>query len=165
MAARERADLERKAQYIHAMHDEDGTRIIVTMFADGAEMLLRADTSYNDNTYKRTAGDWKEWEVVVWNAQLERRVTVARIYCTHETREAFAKMWKCLWDTAERLTGERVKFHFFRRAAAIHIPGLRLDSVGPSFVRYLRMVTPGLSFAGQVARKPQRKQFRSGSCR
>ncbi|KAL1694681.1 hypothetical protein GGG16DRAFT_100370 [Schizophyllum commune] len=88
---REREDLKEEDRYIHVMHDEGDTRIIVTMLK---------------------AGEWKEWEVVVWDARLERRVTVARIYCERETRVAFKRMWKYLWDTVERLTGERVKFHF-----------------------------------------------------
>ena len=55
------------------MHDEGDTRIIVTMLKAGALLLSRADVSFNDNTYNRTAGEWKEWEVVVWDARLERR--------------------------------------------------------------------------------------------
>ena len=73
MAQREREDLKEEDRYIHVMHDEGDTRIIVTMLKAGALLLLRADVSFNDNTYKRTAGEWKEWEVVVWDARLERR--------------------------------------------------------------------------------------------
>jgi hypothetical protein len=40
-------------------------------------------------------------------------VCVARLYCTHETREAFERMWAALWDTVERITGKRVKFKPF----------------------------------------------------
>lgn len=39
-------------------------------------------------------------------------MTVARIYCTHETREAFRRMWAGLWDTIETVTGKPVQFKF-----------------------------------------------------
>ncbi|EDR10659.1 uncharacterized protein LACBIDRAFT_325471 [Laccaria bicolor S238N-H82] len=66
-------------------------------------------------------GKWKEWEVIVWDKQLNMSlhirvfalgVTVAHIYCTHETWAAFLKMWSGLWDTIEKVTGKFVHFRF-----------------------------------------------------
>lgn len=39
-------------------------------------------------------------------------MTIARLYCTHETREAFRRMWTGLWDTFEQVTGKKVLFKF-----------------------------------------------------
>lgn len=38
-----------------------------------AELLHGAQTTLHDNTYKGVSGDWKEWEVVVWDARLNKR--------------------------------------------------------------------------------------------
>ncbi|KAL1740943.1 hypothetical protein HDZ31DRAFT_10854, partial [Schizophyllum fasciatum] len=59
-------------------------------------------------------------------------VTVARIYCERETRVAFAKMWKYLWDTVERLTGEPMKFHFLDGTGikAIIVDGCKRQAEG-----------------------------------
>ncbi|TEB22853.1 hypothetical protein FA13DRAFT_1715806, partial [Coprinellus micaceus] len=65
-----------------------------------AELIHDAEYTVHDNTYQRTAGAlWKEWEVVVWCLRLSKRVTVARIYATRETRIAFSTMFQALWDT------------------------------------------------------------------
>ena len=40
------------------------------------------------------------------------RVTVVRIYCTHETWAAFLQMWSGLWDTIEKVTGKFVHIRF-----------------------------------------------------
>jgi hypothetical protein len=39
-------------------------------------------------------------------------VTIARIYLTHKTREAFKKAFKYLWDTFTLITGCKVCFKF-----------------------------------------------------
>ena len=46
-------------------------------------------------------------------------ITIARIYCTHETREAYEMVWSGLWDTIARVTGQPMRFHF------LHGQGLR----------------------------------------
>ncbi|KAK0440373.1 hypothetical protein EV421DRAFT_1905514 [Armillaria borealis] len=53
---------------------------------------------------------WKEWEVIVWNSQLNRRVTVAWLYMDRETRSAFCLVWQLLWDTVKRITHHEVRF-------------------------------------------------------
>ena len=80
--------------------------MIITMLPSLAALIHTADSTLHDNTYKRVYGKWKEWEVVIWDKQLNMSkfilfttgphiwifalgVTVARIYCTHETRAAF----------------------------------------------------------------------------
>ena len=45
--------------------------------------------------------------------------TIARIYCTRKTRDAFCRMWSGLWNTIEKVTGQPVLFKF------LHSSGLR----------------------------------------
>jgi hypothetical protein len=129
---RDQQNLPPEKRYVHQVSSEDGTDVIVTMLPGLARLIHHADMTLHNNTYKRAHGIWKEWEVVLWNSQLNMcmpftpfchcyvfesnlqaiGVTVAHIYSTHETREAFRQMWKALWDTVERVTKEKVKFKF-----------------------------------------------------
>jgi hypothetical protein len=65
-------------------------------------------------------------------------VTVARVYCTHETREAFQRMFTALWDTTGRVTGKPVKFKFIHGAGlrAILVDGCKpqIDGCGDDLV-------------------------------
>ncbi|KAJ3491080.1 hypothetical protein NLJ89_g11374 [Agrocybe chaxingu] len=99
-------------RYIHEISSQDGTDLIITMLAGLVERVHDADATLHDNTYKRVHGDWKEWEVVIWDKKLNMRLTVARIYSNHETRSAFSRMWTGFWDTVERVTGKPFLFKF-----------------------------------------------------
>ncbi|KAE9386168.1 hypothetical protein BT96DRAFT_949317 [Gymnopus androsaceus JB14] len=58
------------ARYIQKIlsTSSDTGNIIVLMLPGLAELLHEAQTTLHDNTYKGVSGDWKEWEVVVWDA-------------------------------------------------------------------------------------------------
>jgi hypothetical protein len=125
--------------YIHKIISETGqeTRmhIVFTLVPALAARVHNADYTVHDFTYKRVWGDWKEWEVVIWDNRLSKRasdasvyfpfstssltkcydylgVTVARIYCTRETRLAFATMFRELWKLIEKVTGKPMRFKF-----------------------------------------------------
>ncbi|KAK0466054.1 uncharacterized protein EV420DRAFT_1636650 [Desarmillaria tabescens] len=84
-----------------------------TVEPDLAELIHSALTTLHDNTYKRVKGSaWKEWEVVVWDS---RRVTVARIYMTRETCEAFSAVWTYFFDVVKWVTGCPVLVKFLHR--------------------------------------------------
>ena len=98
-----------------------------------AERIHSARETFHDFTYKRVQGSWKEWEVVIWDEAINRRkysqisylfnrltsnhsgLTVARIYGQYETRTAYHRMWKLLWDTVGKATGRPVKFKPFSK--------------------------------------------------
>ncbi|PBK62050.1 hypothetical protein ARMSODRAFT_1025177 [Armillaria solidipes] len=108
-------ELPAEKRYIHEIHisdpESDAGNVIVTMFAELAELFHRARTTLHDNTYKHIQDPkWKEWEVVVWNSRLNRRMTVARLYMDRETRSAFRLVWRLLWDTVKRITHREVRF-------------------------------------------------------
>lgn len=66
-------DLPLEKRYIHQIGTKDGVDIIVTMLAGLAERVHLANATLHDNTYKRVFGDWKEWEVVIWDKRLNTR--------------------------------------------------------------------------------------------
>ncbi|KDQ61129.1 hypothetical protein JAAARDRAFT_191240 [Jaapia argillacea MUCL 33604] len=111
--------LPQEEQYIHEIYSSDGMDLIITMLPNLAAKLHHARCSLHDNTYKRLHGGWKEWEVVIWDDRLNMRLTIARLYCTRETHDAYLRMWSSLWDTIGKVTGNAVKFKF------IHGSGLR----------------------------------------
>ncbi|KAF9552496.1 hypothetical protein CPC08DRAFT_728578 [Agrocybe pediades] len=119
-------ELPLKDRYIHSI-SVDGFNMIVTMVPGLADRIHLATSTLHDNTYKRVYGDWKEWEVVIWDYALNMRVTVARVYCTQETREAFEKLWTSFWDIVEKVTGKPVQFKFMDGAglAAIIVDGCK----------------------------------------
>lgn len=57
-------------QYIHEVQSRDGVNMVVTMLPSLADRVHAADASLHDNTYKRLFGEWKEWEVVIWDKRL-----------------------------------------------------------------------------------------------
>ncbi|KAJ7912720.1 hypothetical protein B0H13DRAFT_1488514, partial [Mycena leptocephala] len=106
-------------RYIQSLTSENGIEVILTMLPFLAGRLHAAKASLHDNTYARVHGQWKEWEVVIWDDKVDFRVTIARIYSKHETEEVFGRMWTALWDTIHRVTSVEVKFKY------IHGEGLR----------------------------------------
>ncbi|EDR04794.1 uncharacterized protein LACBIDRAFT_330283 [Laccaria bicolor S238N-H82] len=131
-----------EARYIHEVSSRDGVDLIITMLPSLAARIHSARATLHDNTYKHVFGKWKEWEVVVWDSRLNMRVTVARIYCTHETREAFRSMWTGLWDTVEMVTKKKVEFKFIdgRGLSAILVDGCKpqVNACGDDLVKRIQ---------------------------
>ncbi|KAJ7765293.1 hypothetical protein B0H16DRAFT_1310196 [Mycena metata] len=104
--------LPREKQYIWRVTSEYREELIITMLPYLANLIHRVKVSLHDNTYARVHGEWKEWEVVIWDDRCNIRVTIGRIYSKHETYEVFKKMWPGLFETIARVTGSEVKFKF-----------------------------------------------------
>ncbi|KAI0356054.1 hypothetical protein OH77DRAFT_1538515 [Trametes cingulata] len=103
-----------KDRYIHAFDVKDGVPVIVTLLPELAKRIHDAKATLHDNTYKRVAGkDWKEWEVVIWLEDIDMRITVARVYCTRERREDFARIWTLFFNAVDHATGAHVSFKAF----------------------------------------------------
>lgn len=129
-------------QYIHYSAIEHGIPLVVTFRTGLAQRIHAAREIFHDFTYKRVHGQWKEWEVVIWDEatdchdscvhcrmrccahrseyflllliiQSALGITVAHIYGQLETREAYHHMWSLLWDTVGHATKELVKFKPF----------------------------------------------------
>ena len=64
-------DLPMEKQYIHRISDTAGIQLVVTMLPHLTAKMHTVRASLHDNTYKRTFGKWKEWEVVVWDDCLD----------------------------------------------------------------------------------------------
>ncbi|KAJ2919368.1 hypothetical protein MD484_g1015, partial [Candolleomyces efflorescens] len=98
--------------YIHEVVRTAEIQLVVTLIPELAARIHDADYTTHDCTYKRVWNDWKEWEVVIWDKRLSKRLTIARLYTTRETRHAFALMFKKLWETIATVTGKPVRFKF-----------------------------------------------------
>jgi hypothetical protein len=76
----EEPKLPKSDQYIHGFLSEpaedsgigDQVEVIVTMLPDLAKLIHHVHATLHDNTYKRVAGDFNEWEVVIWEASITR---------------------------------------------------------------------------------------------
>ncbi|KAF9032434.1 hypothetical protein BJ165DRAFT_1568600 [Panaeolus papilionaceus] len=125
--------LPKEQRYIHEMlSTHDGVQIVITMLSSLAARIHDADSTLHDTTYKRCYGEWKEWEVVIWDKRLNMRLTVARIYSTRETRKAFEQMWAGFWSTVERVTGQPLKMKFIDGTGlrAILVDGCKVQVEG-----------------------------------
>jgi hypothetical protein len=60
-------------RYIHEVSSRDNIDVVITMLPNLARLIHKAKASLHDNTYKRTHGIWKEWEVVIWCDRLNMR--------------------------------------------------------------------------------------------
>jgi len=62
-----------KERYIHSiMTTAHGGLLIFTFFSDLLALIHSALTIQVDTTFKRTAGDINEWEIVIWYRELQR---------------------------------------------------------------------------------------------
>jgi hypothetical protein len=60
-------------RYIHSIiTTEHGGVLIFTFFSNLLALIHSALTIQVDTTFKRTAGDIKEWEIVIWYRELQR---------------------------------------------------------------------------------------------
>lgn len=69
-------NLPKDKQYIQEISSHaNGVHVIITMLPALAERIHSADSTQHDNTYKRVYGEWKEWEVVIWDKKLNSRTS------------------------------------------------------------------------------------------
>ena len=63
-------NLPAEARYIHEVSSHDGVDLIITMLPFLAAHIHSASATLHNNKYKCVFGEWKEWEVVVWDSKL-----------------------------------------------------------------------------------------------
>ncbi|KAJ6496154.1 hypothetical protein C8R45DRAFT_1094409 [Mycena sanguinolenta] len=103
------AQLHKSQRYIHTAMSKNGFRLVVTMHPTLA-MLLHKILSLNiDFTFKRVEGNMNEWEVVGFVDSVEKRFTLASLYCDTQNKEAFTQLFKEFFDAVAHVTGERLK--------------------------------------------------------
>ncbi|HEV7737433.1 MAG TPA: hypothetical protein VGO47_08710 [Chlamydiales bacterium] len=73
-------ELGQDKRYIHRITDTAGIQMVVTMLPHLAQKMHAVNASLHDNTYKRTWGKWNEWEVVIWDSQLNMRESERSFY-------------------------------------------------------------------------------------
>lgn len=84
----------------------------MTMLPEMVERVHDADVTFHDNTYKCVFGKWMEGEIVIFDKRINKRLTVARIYVTRETRKAYHLSFGGFFDVVEAVTGHPVQLKF-----------------------------------------------------
>ena len=60
-------------RYVHSIKStENGGLLIFTFVPSLLSLIHKTPTIQVDTTFKRTAGDMKEWEIVIWYSELMR---------------------------------------------------------------------------------------------
>ncbi|KAJ7782537.1 hypothetical protein DFH07DRAFT_1010922 [Mycena maculata] len=103
-------------RYIHRLISmPDGGTMILTCLA--ALMRLLDDTGVTsfetDTTFRRVAGDFNEWEVVIFLKALQRAVTIARAYVNGASAKFFERLFDEFRSLKVELTGKPLAFKRF----------------------------------------------------
>ncbi|EJD50393.1 hypothetical protein AURDEDRAFT_160296 [Auricularia subglabra TFB-10046 SS5] len=106
--------------YIHEVSD-NGIPIIICMLPRLVREIHSARSIVVDMTYKTIAGNFKLWHVVMFSAKYNRRLVVARIFSTHESEEAFLKMWDGLFDCVARVTGRPLSLPVLHKKGTLRV--------------------------------------------
>ncbi|KAJ6606692.1 hypothetical protein B0H10DRAFT_2228608 [Mycena sp. CBHHK59/15] len=95
--------------------EKDGGVIILTCLASLMRLLDDAGvTSFeNDTTFKRIAGEFNEWEVVIFLKALQRAVTIARAYINGASTDFYESLYDKFQEVKLELTGKPVGFKRF----------------------------------------------------
>ncbi|KAF8583090.1 hypothetical protein K439DRAFT_1617794 [Ramaria rubella] len=132
----EQKSLPTEKQYIHRISDVAAAKMHIV------------HASLHDNTYKRTFGKWKEWEVVVWDDRLNMHMwlgysclMVTWIYCDSESADVFEHIWTVFFDVLEEVTGKLLKLFAFHKEGtyyAVLVDGDPGQAIGLG--KYLRKI-------------------------
>ncbi|KAF8150842.1 hypothetical protein B0H34DRAFT_801761 [Crassisporium funariophilum] len=88
-------------RYIHGITTTiTGGQVLLTANPYLLSRIHKAKTLFVDTTFKRTVGALKEWEVVMYDKQVERAVTIARVYSDRADR----LQYKTIFDELQRVT-------------------------------------------------------------
>ncbi|KAJ6518461.1 hypothetical protein DFH09DRAFT_1331945 [Mycena vulgaris] len=95
--------------------EKDGGVIILTCLASLMRLLDDAGvTSFeNDTKFKRIAGEFNEWEVVISLKALQRAVTIARAYINGASADFYESLYDKFQEVKLELTGKPVGFKRF----------------------------------------------------
>ncbi|KAF8180278.1 hypothetical protein K438DRAFT_1976795 [Mycena galopus ATCC 62051] len=101
---------------------DDAMKIAVAMNPELAVLLHDPGVRYivGDITFKRTKGEFNEWEAVIWYAETFKRLTVVRIYINMATTEAFVHLFDAFFTTVKQVTGKSVRFKVFYEKGNIY---------------------------------------------
>ncbi|KAJ7213322.1 hypothetical protein B0H12DRAFT_1242286 [Mycena haematopus] len=111
------SDLKRPVaeRYIHQIRMDGAMKLAVAMNPELAALLHDAGVRYivGDITFKRTKGEFNEWEATIWYTDTFERLTVTRIYINMATMEAFVHLFDAFFTTVKQVTGKSVRFKAF----------------------------------------------------
>ncbi|KAF8909313.1 hypothetical protein CPB84DRAFT_1703009 [Gymnopilus junonius] len=90
-----------RERYIHGFTTTaTGGQVIITANAILLDRIHSAKSIFVDTTFKRTVGSLKEWEVAMYDVELQRALTIARVYSDRADR----LQYKTIFDELQRVT-------------------------------------------------------------
>ncbi|KAL0957697.1 hypothetical protein HGRIS_001477 [Hohenbuehelia grisea] len=104
-------DKPRSEQYIHMIQTTPSGGHLIFTFVPFLLNLIHETVSFQvDTTFKRTIGDMKEWELVIWFTAVLQAVTIGRVYTDRADREQYKTIFEGLQQLVYDLTGGRCSF-------------------------------------------------------
>ncbi|KAJ7196013.1 hypothetical protein B0H12DRAFT_1245429 [Mycena haematopus] len=91
--------LPKSERYIHTAMSKNGFRLVVTMHPQIVMLIHKILSLIIDFTFKRVEGKMDEWEVVGFVDGIEKRYTLASLYCDTKNKEAFTQLFIEFFDT------------------------------------------------------------------
>ena len=159
-------------RYVHSiMSTEHGGVLIFTFFSYLLALIHKALTIQVDTTFKRTAGDINEWEIVIWYRELQRgvihsisglflnlytilAVTIGRVYSNRSDRAQYKAIFDELQRLTHMLTGKKLRLKRLSKEGTLLSIGVDLElaqvlGAGDSF-----LPTNEPEFSGITTKEP-----------
>ncbi|KAF8966029.1 hypothetical protein BDZ97DRAFT_1917737 [Flammula alnicola] len=115
-------------RYIHGFKSTaTGAAIIFTANPFLLGRIHKACTIQVDTTFKRAIGDLKEWEVVMWDPEVQRAVTIARVYSNRSDTLQYKMVFDELQVVTLQVTGKRLLLKSLSREGTIITIGVDLE--------------------------------------
>ena len=132
-------------RYVHSiMSTEHGGVLIFTFLSCLLALIHKALTIQVDTTFKRTAGDINEWEIVIWYRELQRgviysipgpflnlytisAVTIGRVYSNRSDRAQYKAIFDELQRLTHTLTGKKLRLKRLSKEGTLLSIGVDLE--------------------------------------
>ncbi|EJD34665.1 hypothetical protein AURDEDRAFT_176300 [Auricularia subglabra TFB-10046 SS5] len=85
-------------------------RMVICMFPEQSQRLLDSKRVEVDIAFKRVTS-WYEFEMVAWDDETCRSMTLCRAFLTSMTAEAHLALYRQIFAIAEKDTGRKPRFH------------------------------------------------------
>ncbi|PPQ69339.1 hypothetical protein CVT26_002571, partial [Gymnopilus dilepis] len=117
-----------RERYIHGYATTaTGGQVIFTASAILLDRIHHAKTIFVDTTFKRSAGPLKEWEVAIYDNELQRALTIARVYSDRADRVQYKTIFDELQRVTLLITGRRLLLKRLSKGGTLLSIGVDLE--------------------------------------
>ncbi|KAL0948752.1 hypothetical protein HGRIS_008885 [Hohenbuehelia grisea] len=122
-------DKPRSEQYIHMIQTTPSGGHLIFTFVPFLLNLIHKTVSFQvDTTFKRTIGDMKEWELVIWFTAVLQAVTIGRVYTDQADREQYKTIFEGLQQLVYDLTGRKMLFQRLSEGGNLLTMGVDMEA-------------------------------------